>query len=256
VIYALRCHGVRKSYARTPSLGVKEWFVGARRDSGRFSRKWALNDVSFDVTTGEGFGIIGPNGSGKSTLLGVLLGVLNPEAGHVETRGRVASLLELGAGFHPELTGRQNLYLHGAILGMRIREIRRQFDDVVAFSELGPAIEQPLRTYSSGMIARLGFSAIAHAEADVLLVDEVLAVGDLEFQDKCRRYLQAFKARQGTLIFVSHDLSAVRAICERGIWLDQGQIRATGTIHDVVGAYQRSTHVAMGPQGAAAPFQP
>jgi ABC-type polysaccharide/polyol phosphate transport system ATPase subunit len=246
---AVRCSRVGKSYVPTSALGVKEWFVGRRWESDRFSRRWALSEVSFDVTPGDGFAIVGANGSGKSTLLGVLLGVLRPDRGSVETRGRVASLLELGAGFHPELTGRQNLYLHGAILGMRLREVRERFDAIVAFSELGRAIDAPLRTYSSGMIARLGFSAIAHAAADILLIDEVLAVGDLEFQEKCRGFLAAFRAGGGTLILVSHDLAAVEAMCEHGIWLDQGTVRAEGPIGQVIEVYRQASHVASAASG-------
>jgi len=242
----LRCQRVSKSYSQAASLGVKEWFVGKRQETGRFTREWALNDVTFDAQAGQGFGIIGANGSGKSTLLGVLLGVLRAEVGRVDIQGRVASLLELGAGFHPELTGRQNLFLYGAILGMRIREIRRRFDDMLAFSELGHAIDQPLRTYSSGMVARLGFSAITCADTDVLLIDEVLAVGDLEFHEKCRDYLKAFKARRGTLVIVSHDLAGIQAICERGLWLDEGRVRAAGTMSEVVLAYTQSAHSVKG----------
>jgi lipopolysaccharide transport system ATP-binding protein len=256
VTAAVSCRGVSKSYAPRASLNVKEWFVGKHRAAGRFTRQWALRDVSFDVTRGEGFGIIGRNGSGKSTLLGVLLGVLHPETGRVDMQGRVASLLELGAGFHPELTGRQNLFLHGAILGMRIREVRRRFDEILAFSELGPAIDQPLRTYSSGMVARLGFSAIAHADADILLVDEVLGVGDLEFQEKCRDYLRAFKQRGGTLVVVSHDLGSVEAMCERGLHLDEGRVRIAGLIPDVVRAYTESAHHPPGPASIAGTATP
>jgi lipopolysaccharide transport system ATP-binding protein len=242
VTSAVRCEHVSKSYSRVLALGIKEWIVGRRRASGRFTREWALKDVSFDVQPGEGFGIVGPNGSGKSTLLAVLLGVLRPEAGSVQTCDRVASLLELGAGFHPELTGRQNTYLYGTILGLRLREIRRRFEQIAAFSELGEAIDEPLRTYSSGMMARLGFAVISQAEADLLLVDEVLAVGDLEFQRKCRAYLQAFKNRGGTLVLVSHDLKSLEDLCERGLYLDQGHVRMAGGMHDVARAYAAPSH--------------
>jgi ABC-type polysaccharide/polyol phosphate transport system ATPase subunit len=238
VTVTVRCDRVRKSYRRSSTLGVKEWFVARRRAPSRFTREWAVEDVSFDVRSGEGFGIIGANGSGKSTLLGVLLGVLRPEAGTVAVRGSIASLLELGAGFHPELTGRQNIFLHGAILGMRLGDVRARFDDIVAFSGLGGAIDQQLRTYSSGMVARLGFAVIAHAAADVLLVDEVLAVGDMEFKEKCLEFLEDFKRREGTLVVVSHDMELVRATCERGLCLAEGRTVAAGAMSDVVRAYR------------------
>jgi len=238
VTTAVHCDRVSKSYRRSHTLGVKEWFVARNRAPSRFTREWAVQDVSFDVRAGEGFGIIGANGSGKSTLLSVLLGVLRPEAGTVAVRGSVASLLELGAGFHPELTGRQNLFLHGAILGMRLGAVRARFDDMVAFSELGSAIDQQLRTYSSGMVARLGFSAIAHADADVLLVDEVLAVGDMGFKEKCLRFLGDFKERQGTLVVVSHDMELIQATCERGLCLSEGRTVASGPMSEVVRAYR------------------
>jgi homopolymeric O-antigen transport system ATP-binding protein len=238
VTTTVHCDRVSKSYRRSQTLGVKEWFVARNRTPSGFTREWAVQDVSFDVGTGEGFGIIGANGSGKSTLLSVLLGVLRPERGTVAIQGAVASLLELGAGFHPELTGRQNLFLHGAILGMRLSAIRARFADIVAFSGLGSAIDQQLRTYSSGMVARLGFSAIAHASANVLLVDEVLAVGDMEFKEKCLRFLEGFKKRQGTLVVVSHDMEVIQTTCERGLCLAEGRTVAAGTMSEVVRAYR------------------
>ena len=228
------CEHLSKSYARHMPRGVKELIVGATpRSPGRFTRDWALRDVSFSVEAGQGFGILGPNGSGKSTLLSVLLGVLRPDAGRVVMRGRIASLLELGSGFHPELTGRQNIFLHGTVLGMRLREIREQFDAIVEFSELGPAIDQSLRTYSSGMVTRLGFAVIIHTAADILLIDEVLAVGDAEFRGKCRQFLHGFKERGGTIVVVSHDPESIQSICEHGLCLDEGRVRLAGTFEDV-----------------------
>src|SRR5262249_47759069 len=161
------------------------FLVGKRPRAGRFTRRWALDNVSVAVHRAEALGIIGDNGSGKSTLLGVMLGALRPDAGRVEVHGRVASMLALGAGFHPDLTGRQNVMLYGSILGMRAREIRRQMHRILDFSELIDVIDDPLRTYSSGMVARLGFSTIINSPADILLVDEILAVGDFQFQARC-----------------------------------------------------------------------
>ena len=237
----ITCRGVSKGYSSGRSLGIKELLVGRHRRNrgGRFSREWALRDVSFSVEPGLAFGVIGSNGSGKSTLLGLLLGTLRPDTGSVSVAGRIASLLSLGAGFHPELTGRENVVLYASILGMRLRDIRARFDEIVEFSELLDAIDNPLRTYSSGMITRLGFSTITHVDADVLLIDEVLAVGDLDFQAKCRRYLEDFKKR-GTLVIVSHDLETLPHFCDEGLWLDRGLVAHSGRIENVIARYRES----------------
>ena len=237
----IACSGVSKSYRMRSPLGIKEMLVGRHRRNvgGRFSRTWALRDVTFSVKAGSAFGVVGANGSGKSTLLALMLGTLRPDAGTITVGGSLAALLALGAGFHPELTGRQNVFLYGSILGMRIRDIRARFDAIVDFSELGEAIDNPLRTYSSGMITRLGFATITHVNADVLLVDEVLAVGDLNFQAKCRRHFEQVKGR-GTLVIVSHDLEAVEELCDEGIWLDQGVVGCRGPIRQVVAAYRHA----------------
>lgn len=239
------CRGISKAYAAQRAMGLKEMLVGKHRRNhgGRFSREWALRDVTFSVNAGSAFGVIGANGSGKSTLLSVLLGTLRPDTGTVRIFGRTASLLSLGAGFHPELTGRENVFLYGSILGMRIREIRARFEEIVEFSELRDAIDNPVRTYSSGMITRLGFSTITHVDAEVLLVDEVLAVGDLDFQAKCRRYLEEFKGR-GTLVIVSHALESLPGFCDDGLWLDQGTVAHRGAIKEVIARYRES----VGPQ--------
>jgi lipopolysaccharide transport system ATP-binding protein len=236
------CERLSKAYSRATAIGVKEWLVGRHRRAGRFARTWALKEVSFEVPRGASFGIVGANGSGKTTLLSVLLGVLVPDEGRVEVRGRVASLLELGAGFHPELTGYQNAALYASILGLRLREIRARLDAIADFSGLGEALELPLRTYSSGMITRLGISTIAHVDADLLLIDEVLAAGDLEFQEKCLAYLRTFRDRGGTLVIVSHDLVSVTAMCERGLCLDYGRVRVAGSMADVAAAYREFIH--------------
>lgn len=238
---AIVCQALGKTYSRVRPLGIKELLVGRHRRvrSGRFSREWALRDVSFSVRAGRAFGVIGANGSGKSTLLSLVLGTLRPDNGTLRVTGRIASLLALGAGFHPELTGRQNVFLYSAILGMRLRDTRARFDKILEFSEIGDAIDNPLRTYSSGMITRLGFSTITHADADILLIDEVLGVGDLDFQAKCRSYLERFK-RSGTLMIVSHDLASLVELCDDGLWLDQGKIAYRGRMQDVVDHYRQS----------------
>ncbi len=234
----LHCRDVWKSYSGR-RVGLKTLLLKpqAARTS-RYARRWALQDVSFDVKRGQGFGVLGANGMGKTTLLSILLGIVVPDRGSVSITGRVASLIELGAGFHPELSGRDNVYLYGAILGMRRREVEERYRAIVEFSELGDALEEPLRTYSAGMVTRLGFSLIAHAPADIFLIDEVLAVGDARFQEKCRRHLKDFRRRNGTLVIVSHDLEALAEVCDEGIRLDMGQVVDAGPIGDVIGRYR------------------
>ena len=234
----LHCRDVWKSYSGR-RVGLKTLLLKpqAARTS-RYARRWALQDVSFDVKRGQGFGVLGANGMGKTTLLSILLGIVQPDRGSVALQGRVASLIELGAGFHPELSGRDNVYLYGAILGMRRREVEERYRAIVEFSELGDALEEPLRTYSAGMVTRLGFSLIAHAPADIFLIDEVLAVGDARFQEKCRQHLKDFRRRNGTLVIVSHDLEALAEVCDEGIRLDMGQVVDAGPIGDVIGRYR------------------
>jgi lipopolysaccharide transport system ATP-binding protein len=234
---AIDCTGVCKSYPRRAKLGIKELLVGKRPRAGRFTRRWALDDVSVAVHRSEALGVIGDNGSGKSTLLAVMLGALRPDAGRVEIHGHIASLLTLGAGFHPDLTGRQNVMLYGSILGMRAREVRRQMHRILDFSELIDVIDDPVRTYSSGMVARLGFSTIINSPADILLVDEILAVGDFQFQGRCLDAMRRFRTGGGTLVIVSHDLKTIDATCDRALWLDEGRTNATGAARDVTSAY-------------------
>ncbi|SEJ05888.1 ABC transporter ATP-binding protein [Frateuria terrea] len=196
----------------------------------------ALRDINFTIQRGETVGIVGRNGSGKSTLLQIICGTLAPSTGDVRVRGRVAALLELGAGFNPEFTGRENVYLNGSVLGLTRSEIDKRFDEIAAFADIGEFIEQPVKSYSSGMAMRLAFSVMAHVDADILIIDEALAVGDAFFTQKCMRYLREFKTR-GTLLFVSHDSSAVTGLCERAVWLDHGRQQACGTAKEVVHAY-------------------
>lgn len=201
---------------------------------------WALRDVSFNVREGETIGVIGRNGAGKSTLLKLLARITRPSEGRAQVCGRVGSLLEVGTGFHPELTGRENVFLSGAILGMKKKEIVRKFDEIVAFSGVERFIDTPLKHYSSGMQLRLAFSVAAHLEPEVLLVDEVLAVGDMEFQKKCLGKMEEVTRGGRTVLFVSHNMGAVRRICGRGLWLDGGTLRLAGTANECVDAYSAS----------------
>lgn len=199
---------------------------------------WALQDVSFSVQPGETVGVIGDNGAGKSTLLKLITGVIVPSSGRIQVRGRVAALLELGAGFHPDLTGRENVFLNGSVLGIRRREMERKFDDVVAFSELDQFIDVPVKHYSSGMYMRLAFSVAIHVEPEVLLVDEVLAVGDQSFQAKCLQRVRELQHGGMTILFVSHDLGTVSSLCSRVVWLEDGQVQLDGSVEQVLDAYR------------------
>ena len=200
----------------------------------RYEEFWALRGLDLEIPHGSTFGIIGGNGSGKSTLLKLLAGILRPDEGTAEVDGRLSALLELGAGFHPELTGRENVYLNGAILGFTSREIRRRFDDIVGFAELDRFIDEPVRNYSSGMYVRLGFSVAIHVEPDILLVDEVLAVGDHAFQKRCLDRFAQLKAEGRTIILVSHDLDMVGWLCEQTAWIQQGTLQAVGPSPEVI----------------------
>jgi lipopolysaccharide transport system ATP-binding protein len=197
---------------------------------------WALKDVSFEIKKGETVGIIGRNGSGKSTLLQMICGTLNPTHGSIETNGRIAALLELGSGFNPEFTGRENVYMNASVLGLSNEEIDARFDDIVAFADIGDFIEQPVKTYSSGMMVRLAFAVIAYVDADILVVDEALAVGDAFFTQKCMRFLRGFM-KTGTVLFVSHDTGAVVNLCSKAVLLKAGQVAETGTPKEVIEHY-------------------
>jgi len=207
---------------------------------------WALRNVSFRVEAGELVGIIGRNGAGKSTLLKILSKITYPTSGRVRTRGRVASLLEVGTGFHEELTGRENIYLNGSILGMKKREVDAKLDAIVAFSGVERFVDTPIKRYSSGMRLRLGFAVAAHLEPDVLIVDEVLAVGDAAFQKKCTSAMHDLQGGGRTVLFVSHNMAAVENLCSRGIWLAEGGVRLDGPAHEVVEAYMNSLTSAEG----------
>jgi lipopolysaccharide transport system ATP-binding protein len=201
---------------------------------------WALKEISLEVKAGEVVGIIGPNGAGKSTLLKILSRITKPTAGYAEIHGRAGSLLEVGTGFHPELTGRENVYLNGAVLGMRKAEIKQKYGEIVAFAEIGKFIDTPVKRYSSGMYVRLAFSVAAHMEPEILLVDEVLAVGDAGFQKKCLGKMGEVGKEGRTVLFVSHQMSAIRTLCKRTIWLDAGRILRQGSSSEVVREYENS----------------
>ena len=218
---------------------------------------WAVHDVSFTVEPGESLGVIGPNGSGKTTTLKLLSNITRPTSGSISIQGRVAALIELGAGFHPELTGLENIYLNGAILGLSRREISRKLDSIIAFSGLERFMDTPVKRYSSGMYVRLGFAIASHVQADVLLVDEVLAVGDAEFRRKCTERMNELRSSGTTLIFVSHNMYQVRHLCERALLLLNGELRFLGKTNEAISAYERTLHVSVDresdsePQGLA-----
>lgn len=220
-----------------PSHRLLQGIFGDRK---RYYREfWALKGVDLKVRRGETLGIIGRNGSGKSTLLQLIAGTLSPTEGSIRVRGRIAALLELGSGFNPDFTGRENVYLNASILGLTSEDVRSRMDPILKFADIGEFIDQPIRNYSSGMVMRLAFSVMAHVDADVLIIDEALAVGDAFFTQKCMRFLRDFKTR-GTLLFVSHDDSAVSALCDKALWIDGGRPRIAGTSREVVQAYLQS----------------
>lgn len=199
---------------------------------------WAVRDVSFRVEHGETFGLIGRNGSGKSTLLKTLARIYSPDEGRVVLDGRVSSMLEVGSGFHPELSGRENIFLNGAILGLSRKQIAARFDEIVDFSGVEQFIDQPVKNYSSGMYVRLGFSVAVHTEPDILIVDEILAVGDGAFREKSRKKFLEFTGQGRTVVLVSHSLDEIREMCQRVAWLDGGRLRQLGPTADVVAAYE------------------
>src|SRR5271156_3784701 len=215
---------------------LKAPFQGSVRKAPDFL--WALRDVSFEVAQGEVVGLIGRNGAGKTTLLKLLARITRPTTGFAEIRGRVGSLLEVGTGFHPELTGRENVYLSGAILGMKKQEITRKFDEIVSFAEVERFLDTPLKHYSTGMQMRLAFAVAAHLEPEILLVDEVLAVGDLQFQKKCLGKMQEVSDTGRTIVFVSHQMNQIRRLCRRVLWVDGGRIRESGPTAQVIGKYE------------------
>ncbi len=239
----IRLDGVCKQYRRNAaaSMGLKNLLLTMPSTIRRHRSQppfQALTDLSFDVHRGDCLGLIGKNGSGKSTTLGLIAGVLHPTSGTIETHGRISPLLQIGAGFHPELNGRENIFLNGILLGQTHRQIRDRFDEIVAFSELEDYIDEPLRAYSSGMCARLGFATAIHIDPDILLLDEILAVGDVAFQKKCRERIHLLQQNQGvTTVFVTHSTTDMVKLCNRAVLLDQGRAVADGTAEYVAHQY-------------------
>src|SRR5258705_4758272 len=219
----LKFDGVSKKYTlRANGDSPKRWY--GRRFARRSGQMWALRNVSFRVNEGEALGIVGHNGAGKTTIMKILAGITTHSAGEITIRGRLAALVEVSSGFHPELTGSENVYLHGAMLGMRRSEIRRQLESIVEFSGVGRYIEVPVKRYSSGMYVRLGFAIAAHLDPDILLLDEVLAVGDAAFQAKCLERITELKEAGTTIVFISHDLGAVEAFCDPVLFMEKGTL--------------------------------
>ncbi len=220
--------------------GIKEYAIRWLQRRLHYRKFWALRDVDIEVKQGEIFGIIGRNGAGKSTLLKVMARVLKPTLGRVVMLGRTAPLLELGAGFHPELTGRENIFLNGALLGLSHKEINNCYDAMISFAEIDAFIDAPLRTYSTGMVARLGFAVATSIRPDIMLVDEILSVGDTQFQGKCLERMRSFQEQGTTIVLVSHNLGWVETLCERAIYLEGGQVAAQGDASEVIGQYSQS----------------
>lgn len=245
---AIELGGLGKCYHMYEKPADRLWQALFRR-KGSHKEFWALRGVDLQVRRGETFGIIGRNGSGKSTLLQMVAGTLMPTEGTLRVSGRVAALLELGSGFNPEFTGRENVYLNATILGLTRKQIDERMEDILAFADIGEFVDEPVRSYSSGMAVRLAFAVIVHVDADVLIVDEALSVGDAFFSQKCMRFLRDFQKR-GTLLFVSHDAAAVTNLCDRALWLEHGQARMVGDARTVVENYMAQQH-ARGREAAA-----
>src|ERR1700716_1171478 len=236
----LRLQQVSKKYnLPATSNSPKRWYK--RPFANRSSQMWALRDVSFEVKEGEALGIVGHNGAGKTTILKILSSITTPTQGEITVRGRLAALVEVSSGFHPELTGRENIYLHGAMLGMRRAEIRRKLDSIIDFSGVGQYTDVPVKRYSSGMYVRLGFAIAAHLDPDILLLDEVLAVGDAAFQAKCLDRISELRKSGRTIVFISHDLAAVYRLCDRALLLSHGCVLADGPPREVIDQYQQIT---------------
>jgi len=241
---AIRFDNVSKSYPRHLHVarGLKASLLSLSQTVREFKQKkfFALHEVSFEIAEGESIGLVGPNGSGKSTNLALMAGVLQAESGLVNVYGQVCPLLELGAGFHYDLTGRENIVLNGILLGLTRGEVMARLRDIIEFSEMEEFLDEPIRTYSSGMIVRLGFSIAVHLDPDILLIDEILAVGDLHFQTKCLEKINWFKRHNTTIVLVSHSTSDIRQLCDRVLWLDHGKLIVQGAPNEVVPLYEQS----------------
>ena len=237
---------------RDDVVGAVGRVVGIKREPEQVVR--ALDDVSLEIPEGQSFALLGPNGAGKTTALKLASRITYPTQGRIRVRGRVGALIEVGTGMHPELTGRENVDLYGRILGLSRRDVRRRFDEIVEFADVGGALEQPVKQFSSGMQLRLGFALAAHLEPDVLLVDEAIAVGDAGFQYRCVERMRELVQEGRTLVFVSHNMSAIESLCERGVLLDHGRIMADGPARDVVRDYLRQVEATLVAEGAARPI--
>ncbi|WP_223462051.1 ABC transporter ATP-binding protein [Pseudomonas sp. A-R-26] len=237
---AIKVENLNKCYHiyDKPHDRLKQMLMRGRRQY--FQEFWALRDVSFEINKGETVGIIGRNGSGKSTLLQMICGTLNPTSGSIQTQGRIAALLELGAGFNPEFTGRENVYMNGAILGLTQDQIDSRFEEIASFADIGSFIEQPVKTYSSGMFVRLAFASNIMSRPEIMIVDEALSVGDMNFQAKCMTALTRIQDNGATILFVSHDVGSVKSLCSRGVYLERGQLVAQGRAADVAERYVRT----------------
>ncbi len=256
---AIRFEQVSKRFEYTPDQPqtVLESLIARARRGGRRARHelWALREVSFEVQPGQSVGFIGRNGSGKSTLLKLATRIIYPTSGTITVNGRIGALLELGAGFHPDLTGRENIFLNGAVLGLNRHQVMERFDAIVAFSELAEFIDMPVKHYSSGMYMRLGFSVAVHCDPDVLMVDEILAVGDQAFQEKCLDRIYDLKHQGVTVIIVSHQLPALQELCTNLIWMEDGRVREQGKTDEIIGRYlEHIHHPAQSPTSAPRPF--
>lgn len=244
--WAIRAEGLSKKFGATlrqsMAYGIRDSFLkmfGATVPSQtlRPGEFWAVKDVSFELRRGESLGLMGMNGSGKTTLLRILNGIFRPDMGQVTIRGRVGAMIAVGAGFAPMLTGRENIHINGALLGLSKKEVAEKLDEIVSFADIGPMIDSPVKHYSSGMVVRLGFAVAAMCEPEILLIDEILAVGDLSFQKKCYEYLHQLKRKGTSIILVSHSIGAIWAFCERGLFLHEGQVKVTGSVEEVIRAY-------------------
>ncbi|MBD3882868.1 ABC transporter ATP-binding protein [Phormidium tenue FACHB-886] len=225
--------------------GIKNFAFNIHRSLAALKRTQfeALRDISFEVYRGENFGIIGHNGAGKSTTLGLIAGVLKPSKGKVSVRGRISPLLSLGAGFHTELTGRENVVLNGVLMGLTRREILAKMEEILAFAELGEFVDSPIRVYSRGMLARLGFSVVAHLDPEILLIDEVLGVGDIRFQKKCQEKMLSFKKSGVTIVLVTHSIASVAKLCDRAMWIEDHVVKMIGNPHEIAEQYCKASGV-------------
>lgn len=236
---SISLHNVSKLFRKQKQKTFKEFLPALFGGQSTSETFWALSDVSLEIKKGETFGIIGPNGSGKSTLLKLIAGVTKPTKGSITVNGRIAPLIELGAGFHPELTGRENVVLNGVILGMKRVEVEKKFKEIVDFAELWEFIDQPVKHYSSGMYLRLAFAVAVHTDPEILLIDEILAVGDAAFQAKCHKRMEEFHQQQKTIIFVTHSMDVVTRYCQRAAFLQKGLLQLIDDTEAVVGAYKK-----------------